>query len=318
MFWRLPAPDAFSSDAFRCGTLLRGATSKRHLCACPMRCYAVDGGAARGKEGKAYARLSPLAELAMKISVKINVYNEEENIAAVCETVRWADEIVIVDSNSTDRTVEIARRYTERIFNHEFRGYKDKHEFSDAQTTGDWIFWIDADERVTPELRAAIAELQRRDPATLPDGFRMARKTYYLHRWIKHSGWYPDYQMRLYRKAASYWDGVPPHETARVRGRVETLKGELLHYTKRSLSEHHRMTDAYATLAAEHLSRQGRRANLSALLFRPLFAFCRSYLLKQGFRDGTQGFIIAVFTAYGVFLRYAKVWEKNSSAGEES
>jgi (heptosyl)LPS beta-1,4-glucosyltransferase len=247
----------------------------------------------------------------MKISAKINVHNEEANIAEVCETVAWADEVVVCDSDSSDRTVEIARRHTDRVFNREFRGYKDKHEYSDAQTTGDWIFWIDADERVTPELRAAIEALRGRDPATLPDGFRIARRTYYLGRWIRHSGWYPDYQMRLYRKAASYWDGVAPHETARVRGRVEILPGEFLHYTKRSLSEHHRVLDSYTTLAAEHLSGRGRRVRALDLAMLPAAAFARTYLVKQGFRDGIQGLIIAIFTAYSVFLKYAKVWEKD-------
>lgn len=248
----------------------------------------------------------------MKISAKINVYNEEENIAAVCESVKWADEIVVVDSNSTDRTIELARRYTDRIFNREFHGYKDKHVFSDAQTSGDWILWIDADERVSAELSRSIEELRHRDPTSLPDGFRIARKAYYLNRWIKHSGWYPDYQMRLYRKAASYWDGVSPHETARVRGRIETLNGELLHYTKQNLSEHHRLIDSYTTLAAEYLHGQGKGAGWSDLMFRPFFAFLSIYFLKQGCRDGIHGFIIAIFTAYGVFLRYAKIWEKKS------
>ena len=253
----------------------------------------------------------------MKISAKINVFNEEENIAAVCETVGWADEIVVVDSNSTDRTMELARHYTDHLFNREFRGYKDKHEFSDAQTTGDWVFWIDADERLTPELSEAIAALRSRDPATLPEGFRIARRTFYLNRWIKHSGWYPDYQMRLYSKAASYWDGVAPHETARVRGRVETLSGELLHYTKRSLSEHHNLIDSYTSLAAEHLYTHGKRTRWSDLTFRPFFAFLRTYVFKQGFRDGMQGLMIATLTAYGVFLRYAKVWAKDSNSGQE-
>jgi hypothetical protein len=204
------------------------------------------------------------------------------------------------------------------VFNRDFRGYKDKHEFSDAQTTGDWILWIDADERVTPELRAAIEALRGREPATLPDGFRIARRTWYLDRWIRHSGWYPDYQMRLYRKAASYWDGIPPHETARVRGRVETLSGEFLHYTKRSLSEHHRIQESYATLAAEYLHRQGARVSWSRLFSRPLAAFLRSYILKQGFRDGLPGLIIAYFAAYNVFLRYAKVWELGHARAPEA
>jgi glycosyltransferase involved in cell wall biosynthesis len=250
----------------------------------------------------------------VKISATIIVHNEELNIAAVCETVSWADEIVIVDSDSVDRTVEIARQYTDRIFNREFKGYKDKHAFADAQATCDWIFWIDADERLTPQLRDEIKALRQRDPATLPAGFRLTRRTHYLGRWINHSGWYPDYQMRLYRKAASYWDGVSPHETARVRGRVENLTGELLHYTKRSLSEHHRVLDSYTTLAADYHQSKGKRVHGRDLLILPLATFIRTYIIKQGFRDGVQGLIIAMFTVYGVFLKYAKVWEKSNSA----
>jgi glycosyltransferase involved in cell wall biosynthesis len=248
----------------------------------------------------------------VKISASIIVYNEEENISDVCETVSWADEIVVVDSDSKDQTVEIARKYTDRVYNHEFRGYKDKHEFADAQTTGDWIFWIDADERVTPELLRAIDDLKKRAPETLPDGFRIARKTWYLDRWIRHSGWYPDYQMRLYRKAASYWDGVSPHETARVKGKIEVLPGELLHYTKKNLSEHHRVADSYTTLAAEYHFKNGRRVGGWGLFFFPIAAFLRTYLLKKGFLDGIPGLIIAMQTAYSVFLKYAKIWEHNN------
>lgn len=248
----------------------------------------------------------------MKISVKINVYNEEDNLPAACESVSWADEIVIVDSNSTDRTVEVARRYTDRVYNRDFRGYKDKHEYSDSLTTGDWIFWLDADERVSPELRSSIEALRKRDPATLPDGFRLARHTRYLGRWINHSTWRPDYQMRLYRKSASYWDGVAPHETARVRGRIETLRGDLLHYTKRNLTEYQDVLNSYTTLAAEYLHKHGRRLSGPAMLLVPLGVFLRTYILKQGFRDGVPGLIISLSTAYSVFLKYAKVWEMDN------
>lgn len=248
----------------------------------------------------------------MKISASIIVFNEEENIAELCETVSWADEIVIVDSNSTDRTVEIARKYTDKIFQREFHGYKDKHEFADAMTTGDWIFWIDADERVTPELRSSIESLRSLSESQLASGYRIARRTWYEGRWILHSGWYPDYQMRLYCKADSYWDGVAPHQTARVNGRIEKLDGELLHYTKRDLSDHHRVTDSYATLAAEHLANDGIRSGAAKLFFSPIAAFIRTYILKQGFRDGIQGLMIAMFTAYGVFLKHAKVWERSN------
>lgn len=249
----------------------------------------------------------------MKISAKINVFNEAKNIAAACETLAWADEIVVCDSASTDDTVAIARRYTDKIYQREFRGYKDKHEYSDSLTTGDWIFWLDCDELVTPELRASLEALRQRDPATLPDGFNIARRTQFLGRWIEHSGWRPDYQMRLYRKSASYWDGIAPHETARVRGRVETLAGDLLHYTTDSLSDYHKRTDWYATLAAEYWHERGKHVRGLDLFVLPVAAFIRTYLFKQGFRDGVPGLVIAWNTAYGVFLKYAKIWEANHS-----
>ncbi|MBX3243035.1 MAG: glycosyltransferase family 2 protein [Acidobacteria bacterium] len=245
----------------------------------------------------------------MKISACIIVFNEESNIADVCETVAWADEIIIVDSDSTDRTAEIARQYTDKVFNREFKGFKDKHEYADSLASGDWLFWIDADERVTDELKRSIEKLRETPESELPSGFKIARSTKYLGRWIRYSGWYPDYQMRLYRKERSYWDGVAPHQTARVDGSVETLGGELLHYTKQNLAEHHRVTEMYASLAAEHLKEKGKTTGIFHLFVSTIAAFFRSYIVKQGFRDGIQGMIIAIFTAYGVFLKYAKLWE---------
>lgn len=248
----------------------------------------------------------------MKISASVIVYNEEGNIRELCESIQWVDEIVIVDSFSSDKTKEIAAEFTDKIFDHEFRGYKDKHEFADSKTSGDWILWMDADERVTPELLADIEALRER--TDLPDGFEMPRKTWFAGRWIKFSGWYPDHQMRLYRKDASYWDGIAPHETARVHGKVERLNGHILHYTKKDLSEYHRTVDSYTTLAAHALELSGRRSSGSAMLLNSLAGFFRSYIVKQGFRDGVQGLIIAGFTAYGVFLKYAKLWERNAKA----
>jgi len=248
----------------------------------------------------------------MKISATIIVRNEAENIADVCESVAWADELVVVDSDSDDDTAAIARTFTKNVYNREFKGYKDKHEFADAQTTGDWIFWIDADERVTPELKSSIEYLRSQDESKLADGYKIARKTLFLGRWIQHSGWYPDYQMRLYRKDKSYWGGIAPHETARVDGKIETLDGEFLHYTKRDLSEYHRVVDSYSGLAAEHLADRGKQVATFGILGNAAAAFFRSFILRQGFRDGIPGAIIAGFTAYGVFLKYAKVWERNN------
>ncbi len=249
------------------------------------------------------------------VSVCLIARNEEKYIEQCLRSVkRVADEIILVDTGSTDRTVELAKQYTDKIVYREFRGYKDKHEYSDSMTTGDWILWMDADERVTPELRASIEALRQRDPATMPDGFWISRKTNFLGRWVLHSGWFPDFQMRLYRKAASYWDGVAPHEVAHVRGRTEKLPGLLLHYTADDLSDYHRRVLTYATLSAEHLVKKGKSASGTEIFILPIAAFLRSYLIKRGFLDGIQGLIIAGFTAYGVFLRYAKVWE----AGQDS
>lgn len=245
----------------------------------------------------------------VKISASIIVFNEESNIRELCETVSWVDEIVIVDSGSTDRTAEIAREYTDKVFDHPFKGFKDKHEFADSKTTGDWIFWIDADERVTPELKAEIENLRSKAEHELPSGFWVPRRTWFAGKWILHGGWYPDHQMRLYRRADSYWDGIAPHETARVTGETRKLTAELLHYTKRDLSEYHRTVDSYTTLAARYHSANGISSGSASMFFGAIGAFLRTYVVKQGFRDGVQGMIIALFTAYGVFLKRAKIWE---------
>ncbi|HUF05364.1 MAG TPA: glycosyltransferase family 2 protein [Aridibacter sp.] len=245
----------------------------------------------------------------MKISAKIIVFNEEDNIAEVCESVGWADEIVVVDSGSTDRTVEIARGFTDKIHFNKFVNFKLQHEFADSKTDNDWVFWIDADERVTPELKESILALKERDPDDLPNGFLIGRKPRYMGRWIGHSGWYPDRVLRLYRKSASSWSDNIVHESVRVDGDPGTLEGELLHYTRRNLKEHHDVIARYSELAAEFRFRKGERAGWSDFLLKPPSAFVESYLLKQGFRDGLQGLLIAYFRAYSVFLRSAFVWE---------
>lgn len=249
---------------------------------------------------------------AMKISASIIVYNEADNIQELCESLDWVDEIVIVDSNSTDNSAETARRFTDSVFNHEFKGFKDKHQFADAKTTGDWILWMDADERVSTDLKEAIQNLKAKNPSNLPDGFKIARRTFHLGRWIKHSGWYPDYQMRLYKKSASSWGGIAPHETARVSGKVEILKGgEILHFPKADLSEQHRKIDYYSNLAADYWFKKEKTVGGFYIFFRAVAGFIRSYFIKQGFRDGVPGLILAMFAGYSVFLKYAKVWEKH-------
>lgn len=244
----------------------------------------------------------------MKISARINTYNEEDNIGAALESLSWADELIVVDSFSTDRTVEIARRYTGRVIQHEFLSHGEQHNWADQQCTHEWVFVLDADERVTPELREAIVALKQQ--GTELDGFRMARRAWYVDRWIRHSGWYPNWQTRLYRRSHGRWAGEPPHEAPKVNGRVGTLSGDLLHFTRRSLQEHVAVMNHYTDLASAARFREGRKVSLGQMLVAPPWKFLSSYIGKQGFRDGWTGLVIAYLAASYVALKQAKLMEK--------
>lgn len=255
----------------------------------------------------------PVAALAdnlpVKISVTVITKNEEDRIADALASVRWADEIIVVDAESTDCTVEIARRYTDRVIVRPWPGYAAQKAFADQQASHEWVLSLDADERVSPQLCQAIEQLKREGPQY--DGYRIARRAWYLGRWIKHSGWYPDYQLRLYRRDRARWQGDYVHESVRVEGRIGTLRGDLWHLTRRSVAEHHEVLGRYTTLAADGDFAQGKRAGFLDILLRPPLAFLRSYILRQGFRDGLPGLVIATFAAYYVFLKLAKLWEKS-------
>jgi glycosyltransferase involved in cell wall biosynthesis len=247
----------------------------------------------------------------MKISATVITHNEEANIAAALESLCWADEIIVVDSESADRTVEIARRYTTRIFVRGWPGYSAQKNFAADQARNDWVFSLDADERVSDELRREIERLDL-DADSRFAAFEMARLTYYLGRWIKHSGWYPDYKLRLYNCKRAHWRGEYVHESLGVDGDTGRLRGDLLHYTVRDASEHHLRIDRYTSLAAEQSYSQGKRASVASLFFTPLTTFMRSFIVKRGFLDGVQGLAIAFFAAHYAFLKALKLWEKST------
>ncbi|MEK6287842.1 MAG: glycosyltransferase family 2 protein [Acidobacteriota bacterium] len=244
----------------------------------------------------------------MKITATVITLNEEHNIADALETLSWADEIIVVDSESTDRTVEIARRFTDRVFVKSWPGYSAQKNFAAEQASNDWILSLDADERVSKELAGEIRQLKS---GAEPEAavFRIPRRTFYLGRWIKHSGWRPDYKLRLYHRRRARWRGDYVHETLEADGTVETLRGDLLHYTVRNASEHQLRMDRYTTLAAEQSYSQGKRASLVSLLVSPVAVFLRSYILKLGLLDGVPGFAIARFAAHYEFLKNLKLWE---------
>jgi glycosyltransferase involved in cell wall biosynthesis len=244
----------------------------------------------------------------MKITATVITHNEEHNIAAALESLSWVDEIIVVDAESTDRTVEVAREFTDRVFVRPWPGYSAQKNFAAEHASNDWIFSLDADERVSPELTARILELKgSADPE--PAGFEMPRRTFYLGRWIKHSGWSPDYKIRLYDRRRARWRGDFVHESLDLEGRVNRLDGNLIHYTVRDASEHHLRMDRYTALAADELYERGKRASLGSLFVSPLIVFLRSYLFRFGFLDGIPGLAIARFAAHYEFLKNLKLWE---------
>ncbi|MBI4854535.1 MAG: glycosyltransferase family 2 protein [Acidobacteria bacterium] len=248
----------------------------------------------------------------MSISVTIITYNEENNIVDALESVKWASEIIVVDSGSTDKTISISKKFTNRVITNSWPGYALQKQFAADLATNDWILSLDADERVTPLLAKEIQETIL-DPNNQYDGFYISRQNYYLNKAIYHSGWSPDFQLRLYKKNKGKWTGNFVHESVTLEGKIGKLKGKLDHYSIPSLAFHHERLNKYTTLAANELCSRNKPVGVLDLLFRPIIALFRSYIWRLGFLDGFCGIIIAYFAAYYVFLKYAKAWEHKQS-----
>jgi glycosyltransferase involved in cell wall biosynthesis len=247
-----------------------------------------------------------------KLSVITLALNEEHNIGECLESVQWADEIIVVDSGSTDKTVEIAKKYTDKVFTVEWKGYGATKNFALGQSLGDWILWLDADERVPEQLAQEIQHAIREDNAGF-SGFSVARRAYFLGKWIRHCGWYPGRVTRLFRKANARFTENNVHEQVVIDGRVGELKNDLLHFTDPNLDHYFYKFNRYTTLAAQDVHAAGRKFSLYDLLVRPPFMFFKMYVMKRGFMDGVQGFILCVVSSAYAFTKYAKVWEIQKS-----
>jgi (heptosyl)LPS beta-1,4-glucosyltransferase len=248
----------------------------------------------------------------MKITATIITFNEESNIRSACESVSWADEIVVVDSKSTDSTRELAAASGAKVITNAWPGFGAQKQFAVEQATHEWIFSLDADERVSDELKKSINVLRNKPDSELADGYLVARRTYYQSRWIRGGGWYPDRQLRLFKKTEGHWKNRHIHEsvTLNAGARVEKLTGDLLHYTSHDASHHHRMIgERYAPLAARQMFEDGRRTSTLGVATAGPAAFVRSLVLKGGFRDGFAGFTIASFAAHHAFLKHLMLWE---------
>ena len=242
------------------------------------------------------------------VSAIVVCFNEERNIGACLDSLRWCDEIVVVDSFSTDRTVETCRQYTERVVQRPWAGYRDQKAFAHSLATKDWVFLVDSDERVSPELRDEIKEsLLSYDSAYA--GFSVPRLVFYLGRWWWRGGWYPDYDVRLFRRDRATWGGTDPHEKIFVNGKVRRLRNPLYHFSYHDIEDHVQRINRFTSISSRELFHEQKRWRLGDALLRPAFRFFRSYILNRGFLEGFAGFYVALTAAVYVFLKYAKLWE---------
>jgi Glycosyl transferase family 2 len=258
----------------------------------------------------------------MNISAVIITLNEETNIRAACESVAWADQILVVDSESTDATREIATECGAHVLINTWPGFAAQKQFATDRATHDWIFSLDADERVSEELKASIENLRGQNQSQLADGYRVARRTRYMDRWIRGGGWYPDYQLRLFNRRRGHWGDRIIHESVVMKpgAHVETLAGDLLHHTVRDPAHHQQMIEQrYAPLGAQQMYREGKRTSATQAAVAGPAAFVRSFVLKGGFRDGAAGFTIAKFAARHATLKHRILQQlqkqKNDSEG---
>jgi glycosyltransferase involved in cell wall biosynthesis len=240
----------------------------------------------------------------LKISATIITLNEERNLPRAIESLRCCDEILVVDSGSSDRTVEIAKDYGARAIQAGWHGYAGQKNYASEQAACDWVLSIDADEALSEELEAEILQIKKNGPQF--DAYSFPRMTQYLGKWILHSGWYPDRKIRLFDRRKARWVGEYVHESVVAESRAGKLQGNLLHYTCASLSEHLKSLDRYTTLAAEEVVARGRRVGAHRLMVDPAWTFMRTYFLQAGFLDGVEGLTIAYMASLYTFLKYAK------------
>jgi glycosyltransferase involved in cell wall biosynthesis len=251
--------------------------------------------------------------MTLSLSAYMITYNNGATIEkALASVAGWAGEVVVVDSESTDGAQEIIRRYTDRLYQLATTDMAEKYTYGQSLCASPWVLFIDADEWLTPEIKGEIAEVL--GGAAGYDGFMVGRKNFYLGRVIAHGGWYPDHEIRLYRKEKGRWAGGI-HAKVHVDGRVGRLKHCYLHTPYVDISHQIRTVDRYSGAFADDLHARGRPFRLFNMLGRPLYRFFRDYLFKLGFLDGVPGLVIAASTMYYVFMKHAKLWELEKRNG---
>jgi glycosyltransferase involved in cell wall biosynthesis len=246
-----------------------------------------------------------------RISAAIICRDEEDRIIDCLESVAWCDETVVVDSGSRDDTVRIARKHATRVLHHDWAGHVAQKQFALEQTLGDWVLCLDADERCTPELRGLLQGALLNPPDVA--GFEVRRRSFHLGRWIRHGGWYPDWKLRIIRRGRARWGGQDPHDRLVPDGEIRRLDADLVHYTYRGFADQLRTVQRFSDVVAEGWLAEGRRFSLWRAVAHPPTKFFECYVWKAGFRDGFPGFVIAATSAFYVFTKHVKLWEKRRS-----
>ncbi|MBI2161568.1 MAG: glycosyltransferase family 2 protein [Candidatus Rokubacteria bacterium] len=244
-----------------------------------------------------------------RLSIVVITKDEEERVRACLESVAWADELVVVDAESTDKTAQIAREFTDHVYVRPWPGFAAQKNFGLEQATGDWTLSVDADEEVSRELREELEAVLAASGAARA-GYRIPRRNLFWGRWVRHGGLYPDWQLRLFRRGRGRFVDRAVHESVEVDGEVGHLRAALVHRSYRDVADFLARADRYSTLAAQEWLRSGRPARLSDLVLRPAGRFLSMYIVRAGFLDGRRGFLLAALYAYYVFIRSAKVWER--------
>jgi len=248
-----------------------------------------------------------------RISATIVACNEAKNLGRALRSLAYADEIVLLDSGSTDETPAIATSLGARVIHQSWQGYAAQKNLATGHAEHDWILSLDADEELDAVAQAAIRRWKDSQPAA--EGYRFARRARYLGRWILHSGWYPDYKVRLFNRRKAEWGGQYVHESVLVNGRVETMPGEILHYTCDTLEEHRQRIELYTDLAAQEMFERGETVDVLQRWLDPLWVFFQTYFFRLGVLDGHQGFLIATMAARYVSRKYAKLASKGAALG---
>lgn len=243
------------------------------------------------------------------ISALVITYNEEKNIKECLESVNWVDEIIVIDAFSTDRTVEIARKYTDKVFLNMWKGFGQQKNLGIEKTMSKWVLIVDADERVSPELRSKIEDRLSKHRNDRFAGYQIPRRNYFYGKWVRWGGSYPDYQLRLFRRDSGRYNDVAIHENLILNGPIGDLEHHIDHLTERCIADHFKKFDNYTTLAAEEAGKKKNSVKWHDIASRPIITFLKVYVSKGGWRDGLHGLIYGAFASFYTFSKYVKLWE---------